>query len=246
MTCRVDGVAPWPYLPQEVEPGELGIGRRETDVAEIKVNPGDLALVADTYRELAARAAQISPQAALEVQRIAETHGPMGYPTAIGVTAGLAKAEGPLTAKVADFTAYSHRFTEHAATYTREDAEAAERIDSTVLPTSAPISRGAKIAPIADTGFTPSNAIRTPAEGGPLTGVLDRSEPGLGGSWFTDIGLADFYAHKVAPHMGHPGTGPPLGGVLDRWADPDIQTPKGSTSIVPGTEPRRPAPPDHI
>jgi hypothetical protein len=82
-------------------------------MAELKVNPADLVRAAEGYSELAARAAMISPQAAFEVQRIAETHGPMGYPTAVGITAGLANAEGPLMAKVADFTTYSQRFTEH-------------------------------------------------------------------------------------------------------------------------------------
>ncbi|WP_218565228.1 type VII secretion target, partial [Mycobacterium xenopi] len=95
-------------------------------MAELNVNPADLLRIADAYSELAARAAQIPPEAVVEVQRIAQTHGPMGYPTAVGVAAGLANAEGPLNAKAAEFQAYSQRFTEHAATYTTTDGAGAE------------------------------------------------------------------------------------------------------------------------
>jgi len=111
-------------------------------MAELNVNPADLVRVADAYNELAARAAQISPQAAVEVQRIAETHGPMGYPTAVGITAGLAMREGALQAKVADFTTYAQRFTEHAATYTDEDTQAVARIRSADFPTDLPRTPG--------------------------------------------------------------------------------------------------------
>jgi hypothetical protein len=111
-------------------------------MAELNVNPADLLRVADAYGELAARAAQISPQAAIEVQRIAETHGPMGYPAAVGITAGLANAEGPLMAKVADFDTYSQRFTEHAATYTDEDAQGAQRNRSIDSPADLPRTPG--------------------------------------------------------------------------------------------------------
>lgn len=96
-------------------------------MAELNVNPADLLRIADTYTALATRAAQLSPQAAAEVQRIADTHGPMGYPTALGIAAGLANAERPLNAKIADFQTYSQRFTEHAATYTTHDHQAAQR-----------------------------------------------------------------------------------------------------------------------
>jgi hypothetical protein len=92
---------------------------------ELNVHPSDLLNAADDYDTLAARAALISPQAAQEVQRIAATHGPMGYPVAVGVAAGLAKAETPLQAKTADFQTYSRRFTEHANTYRAADAEGA-------------------------------------------------------------------------------------------------------------------------
>lgn len=103
-------------------------------MAELNVNPGDLLRFADAYSELAARAAQISPQAAAELQRIAATHGPMGYPTAVGIAAGLAKADGPLQAKVADFTTYSQRFTEHTATYTKTDKDGADALDNKFVP----------------------------------------------------------------------------------------------------------------
>ena len=96
-------------------------------MGELNVNPADLVRAAEGYSELAARAAMISRQAAVEVQRIARTHGPMGYPTAVGITAGLANAEGPLVAKAADFTTYSQRFTEHAGAYPATDAENAAR-----------------------------------------------------------------------------------------------------------------------
>ena len=118
-------------------------------MAELNVNPTDLLRFADAYGELAARAAQISPQAAIEVQRIADTHGPMGYPTAVGIAAGLAKAEKPLHAKVADFESYSRRFVEHAATYTTQDHQAAQRysspLDTPILPAGhnfAPLPEG--------------------------------------------------------------------------------------------------------
>ncbi|ORX13078.1 type VII secretion target [Mycobacterium xenopi] len=111
-------------------------------MAELNVNPGDLVRVADAYSELAARAALISPQAAVEAQRIAETHGPMGYPAAVGIVAGLAKAEGPVMTKVDDFQTYAQRFTEHAATYTDEDGQAAQRTKSIDWPTDLPRTPG--------------------------------------------------------------------------------------------------------
>jgi hypothetical protein len=39
----------------------------------------------------------------------------MGYPVAVGVAAGLARRQGPLEAKAAQFGQYSQRFHEHAA-----------------------------------------------------------------------------------------------------------------------------------
>lgn len=97
----------------------------EASVAELNVNPVDLLGVADAYTQLAASAALISPQAVSEVQQIAGTHGVMGYPVAVGVVAGLAKAEGPLRGKIDDFGTYAQRFTEHADVYTTTDADGA-------------------------------------------------------------------------------------------------------------------------
>lgn len=96
----------------------------------LNVNPADLLRAADAYGDLAARAAQISPQAAAEVQRISATHGPMGYPIAVGIAAGLAAREDRLQSKAADFAAYDARFREHAAAYTAEDEIAAQRLRS--------------------------------------------------------------------------------------------------------------------
>ena len=103
-------------------------------MAAIDVNAADLLRAADAYAALAARASLIAPQAAVEVHRIAESHGPMGYPTAVGITAGLASREGPLNAKVADFGTYSERFTEHATTYTRQDAQASAGLKAIPWP----------------------------------------------------------------------------------------------------------------
>lgn len=91
----------------------------------LNVNPADLHKSADDYTELATRVAAISPQAADELTRIIATHGVMGYPAAVGIAAGLASQEAALDAKAADFTRYARRFTEHAATYVRTDADAA-------------------------------------------------------------------------------------------------------------------------
>jgi hypothetical protein len=103
-------------------------------VAGVDVVPADLLGSADAYAALAARAALIAPQAVVEVQRIAESHGPMGYPTAVGVAAGLASRERAVNAKVADFGAYSQRLTEHAAAYSREDGRGAVRLAAVAWP----------------------------------------------------------------------------------------------------------------
>lgn len=91
--------------------------------------PADLLKVADDYAELAHRAAVIGPQTTEEVNRIIASHGPMGYPVAVGIATGMAPREAQVTTKSADFTEYSQRFTEHAATYQSVDAEAAERLN---------------------------------------------------------------------------------------------------------------------
>lgn len=107
-------------------------------MAELDVNPADLVRFADAYSELAQRAAQISPQAADEVQKVIDTHGPMGYPTAVGIAAGLAKAEAPVQAKVADFNTYAQRFNEHADTYTQVDGQDAQRVKALDFSTDLP------------------------------------------------------------------------------------------------------------
>lgn len=94
---------------------------------QLNVNPADLLRTADVYTELAGRLIGFSPQAHAAAQRIADTHGPMGYPAVVGISAGLDAAEKPVSAKSADFQAYSQRFTEHAAAYIGEDDEAARR-----------------------------------------------------------------------------------------------------------------------
>lgn len=94
---------------------------------QLNVNPADLLRTAEVYNSLAERVAALPPQASAEAQRVADTHGPMGYPAALGISTGLANAEEPVNAKAADFQRYSQRFIEHAATYTGEDQEAAQR-----------------------------------------------------------------------------------------------------------------------
>jgi hypothetical protein len=107
-------------------------------MAELNVIPADLVQAADSYRELAARAARISPEAVAQVQMISQTHGLIGYSSAVGVAAGLAAREGPLLAKVSDFTRSAERFTEHAAAYLREDAHGEQRMRATNFGVDSP------------------------------------------------------------------------------------------------------------
>ncbi|MFL0177074.1 hypothetical protein [Mycobacterium sp. SMC-13] len=95
-------------------------------MGQLNVNPADLLRVAADYAELHARAATISPQAAVEVQRISATHGPMGYPVAVGIVTNLARQQAALDAKSAQFGQHSQRFTEHAAAYRNQDRDAAK------------------------------------------------------------------------------------------------------------------------
>ena len=71
----------------------------------------------------------MGPHAVAEVQRIIATHGPMGYPVAVGIVTNLAHRQAVLDAKIADFGHHSQRFTEHAATYTDQDRDAAQTYD---------------------------------------------------------------------------------------------------------------------
>jgi Excreted virulence factor EspC, type VII ESX diderm len=99
-------------------------------VGKLNVNLPDLSRAADDYAELQTAAATISPQAVDEVKRIIATHGPMGYPVAVGVVAGLARRQGPLESKAAQFGQYSELFHEHAGTYSDADHEAAQRFEA--------------------------------------------------------------------------------------------------------------------
>ena len=99
-------------------------------MAHLNVNPADLLHVADLYTELQTRAAAIGPQAVEEVQRVIASHGAMGYPVAVGIVTNLARKQAALNTKAADFGHYSQRFTEHAATYTSQDHEAARTYDA--------------------------------------------------------------------------------------------------------------------
>ncbi len=92
---------------------------------KLDVNPADLNNAADQYAQLQAAAAAISPQAVDEVNRIIASHGPMGYPVAVGVVAGLARRQAQLAGKAADFGVYATRFNEHAAAYQTGDSEGA-------------------------------------------------------------------------------------------------------------------------
>jgi Excreted virulence factor EspC, type VII ESX diderm len=96
-------------------------------VAKLNVNPADLQRVAGDYAEIQAHAAAVGPQTVEEVRRIIATHGPMGYPVALGVATGLARRQAALDAQAARFGEHSQRFTEHAATYATEDRDAAHR-----------------------------------------------------------------------------------------------------------------------
>jgi Excreted virulence factor EspC, type VII ESX diderm len=198
-------------------------------MAELNVDVADLARFAGTYDELSARAKLISPQAATEVQRIAETHGPMGYPAAVGIATGLANAEGPLNAKVADFQTYSQRFTEHAATYTGQDSDGAQRIRSADFKTDTPRTPGSGGAAPVDWnpgdprhrpyiagpgGLGPSNTPDGPpwVEVGPGSGNFVRSDelPGMQTLAPGALGPAQFFdksgnAHswiEMGPHTG--------------------------------------------
>lgn len=106
-------------------------------VANLNVDPADLRTVAARYADLGIKASVISPRAVAEVQSIVNSHGVMGYPTAVGIAARLAREEQRVVAKTADFTQYSERFTEHAATYTAQDQDAAKRFKSIDFPDAA-------------------------------------------------------------------------------------------------------------
>ena len=123
-TARPTARPPSTARRDEEKPDQSGVGEAIGSTS----TPADLNNVSDQYAELQTAAAAISPQAVEEVNRIIASHGAMGYPVAVGVVAGLARRQARLQAQTAQFGVYSARFTEHAATYTTEDAEAAARI----------------------------------------------------------------------------------------------------------------------
>lgn len=95
-------------------------------MAKLNVEYSDLSRVSGEYAELQAQAAALSPLAAEEAQRIIASHGPMGYPVAVGVVAGLARRDARVQAKASDFGQYSERFLEHEATYRDADHAGAQ------------------------------------------------------------------------------------------------------------------------
>jgi hypothetical protein len=60
---------------------------------------------------------------------VIDTHGLIGYPVGVGITAAMAKTEARLAAKAASFSAdHAERFDEHANTYAAQDADAAQQL----------------------------------------------------------------------------------------------------------------------
>lgn len=103
-------------------------------MGQLNVNPADLLKAAGDYADLSARVAQLSPQAAAQIQAVAASHGPMGYPIAVGIAMGLADREPAVQAKMAQFSTYSDRFTGHAGTYVDQDRAAAAKLDAIAFP----------------------------------------------------------------------------------------------------------------
>ena len=67
-----------------------------------------------------------------QINQVIATHGVMGYPVAVGMAAGMLKADEKLTAKIRDFVDHHQRaFIEHAATYRATDAEGGSEIAGT-------------------------------------------------------------------------------------------------------------------
>ena len=105
-------------------------------MALLNVNPADLYRAADDYTELAARTAQLLVQALAEIQRIAASHGPMGFPTAVGVAARMAARESAVQAKAAQLEQYADNFSGHAGAYIDQDRAAAATFDALDVPAS--------------------------------------------------------------------------------------------------------------
>lgn len=105
---------------------------------QLNVEPADLTRVADEYSSLHTAAAAIGPQVTDEVHRVIATHGPMGYPVAVGIVSSMARRQAALDAKAADFSVYSERFLEHAAAYRDADHAGAQRFDALDFSDGAP------------------------------------------------------------------------------------------------------------
>jgi excreted virulence factor EspC (type VII ESX diderm) len=103
-------------------------------MGQLNVNPTDLVKAAAGYTDLAARVAQLPPLAVAALQSIAASHGPMGYPTAVGVAVGLASREPAVQGTAVQFRDYADRFTGHASTYVDADRAAAAKLDAIVFP----------------------------------------------------------------------------------------------------------------
>jgi hypothetical protein len=97
---------------------------------QLNVELGDLHRAAGDYAELQARAAAIGPRSVEEVQRIIATHGPVGYPVAVGVVTGLARRQAAVDAQAVRFGEHGRLLTEHAAAYAAQDHENALRYDA--------------------------------------------------------------------------------------------------------------------
>lgn len=98
------------------------------DGGNLNVNSGDLTDAGKNYDDLSKQIQDIYPQLGDEIRRALESHGPMGFPAILGMTAGLAAHEGSVQSRAAAFADYSQRFRDHAATYLDEDAAGAGRI----------------------------------------------------------------------------------------------------------------------
>lgn len=107
-------------------------------MGHLNVDTTQLLAAAADYDELSVRTALLSPLATTEVQRIADSHGLIGYPAALGIAAGLANAEQPVLNKATDFQTYSQNLTEHAATYTDQDQRGASDLKAVGFHTDHP------------------------------------------------------------------------------------------------------------
>jgi hypothetical protein len=224
-------------------------------MGELKVDPRDLLRVSESYRELGLRAQLISPQAATEVQRISESHGPMGYPTAVGIAAGMANAEGPLNAKVADFHEHAGRFEEHAATYSGQDQDNAKKYSTADLHTDKPRTPGSSGGGVQAVDWKPGDPRHRPyiagpnglgpsnpmdgspkwMEIGPRSGNFVRSDelPGVKVQAPGQLGPPGFY-DKVGDEHGWVELGPNTGVWVPDNAFPDMkQYPPGWQGLVP-------------